>query len=264
MKFKEPKTIEEQIQYLKEDKRVVFNDISEIEAKEILTKYGYINVISPFKYHFAEKDKSGNVLKINNRHVYNRDVDFNEYYDRYKRERSNYPIIYQNISEFECTFNSIISYECIHYYNIYDFSQFQLFVNNLISNLYNLTCNQKMKDHYLSILTGLTLKMNEYKSIYILLDRLTLNETFTIFKCCDQKLKSSIFRKLLKNNCTFNETRISGFEKKFPKLVLIRNYVFHNNSLTILTRYYKVGTKELRKINDRKEITKLISLFSSK
>lgn len=57
MKFKEPKTINEQIEYLKSDKRVVFNDISESEAKEIPAKYGYINLITPFKHHFAKKKK---------------------------------------------------------------------------------------------------------------------------------------------------------------------------------------------------------------
>ena len=98
MKFKEPKTIDEQIEYLKQDKRIVFNDISINEAKNVLTKYGYINVISPFKYFFAEKDKNGNVIKENGRHVYNRDVDFFEYYSNYLKERSSYAIIYKNIS----------------------------------------------------------------------------------------------------------------------------------------------------------------------
>lgn len=41
MKFKEPKTIDEQIEYLKQDKRIVFNDISINEAKNVLTKYGF-------------------------------------------------------------------------------------------------------------------------------------------------------------------------------------------------------------------------------
>lgn len=91
------------------------------------------------------------------------------------------------------------------------------------------------------------------------MDRLTLNETFTLFKYCNPSLKKIIFAKLIKFNCTFNETRITNFEKKFTKLVLIRNNVYHNNSLTILIRYYKVGTKELRRTTEMNAFKKIIT-----
>lgn len=52
--YKPAKTLDEQIQYLKENKRVCFNVIDEKSAKDILFKYNYINIITPFKHHFAK------------------------------------------------------------------------------------------------------------------------------------------------------------------------------------------------------------------
>ena len=106
MDYKKPLTVDEQIEYLKKNKRIVFNNISEKDAKEILLKFGYINVISPFKYIFADKVK-GIPVKINNRHVYGRDVDFKEYFDLYNKERGKYPKLYRTISNFEVRFNAI-------------------------------------------------------------------------------------------------------------------------------------------------------------
>lgn len=51
--YKPAKTLDEQIKYLKENKRVCFNIIDEKHAKDILFKYNYINIITPFKHHFA-------------------------------------------------------------------------------------------------------------------------------------------------------------------------------------------------------------------
>lgn len=55
IKYKKPLSIEEQIDYLEKSKSVVYNKCSKEEARHILYKYNYINVISPFKYYFAEK-----------------------------------------------------------------------------------------------------------------------------------------------------------------------------------------------------------------
>ena len=48
--YKPSKTVKEQVEYLESNKRVVFNEISKKEAEEILFKYGYINVITPYKH----------------------------------------------------------------------------------------------------------------------------------------------------------------------------------------------------------------------
>lgn len=36
----------------------------------------YINVITPYKHHFSKFDKDGNEVKIDGKHIYERDVEF--------------------------------------------------------------------------------------------------------------------------------------------------------------------------------------------
>lgn len=90
--YKPAKTLDEQIKYLKENKKVCFNIITEKQAKDILFRYNYINVITPFKHHFA-KLSNNEVIKENGNHVYENDVEFSEYYELYKSEREKYPTI---------------------------------------------------------------------------------------------------------------------------------------------------------------------------
>lgn len=85
--YKPAKTLDEQIQYLKENKRVCFNVIDEKSAKDILFKYNYINIITPFKHHFAKLSNKKEVIKENGHHVYENNIEFSEYYELYKNER---------------------------------------------------------------------------------------------------------------------------------------------------------------------------------
>ena len=55
--YKPSKTVKEQVEYLESNKRVVFNEISKKEAEEILFKYGYINVITPYSIDLQKKIK---------------------------------------------------------------------------------------------------------------------------------------------------------------------------------------------------------------
>ena len=112
--YKPSKTVKEQVEYLESNKRVVFNEISKKEAEEILFKYGYINVITPYKHRFAKKDKGKVVKDETGRHIYERDVDFKEYYDLYVNERKKYPTISANVIYFETRFRSILSYAILN------------------------------------------------------------------------------------------------------------------------------------------------------
>lgn len=63
--YKKPLTIEQQVNYLEKSKRVIYKEASKEESEKFLYTHNYINVISPFKYHFAKKDKNGNnVIKL--------------------------------------------------------------------------------------------------------------------------------------------------------------------------------------------------------
>ena len=60
--YKPAKTLDEQIKYLKENKKVCFNIITEKQAKDILFRYNYINVITSFKHHFAKLSNKNEVI----------------------------------------------------------------------------------------------------------------------------------------------------------------------------------------------------------
>lgn len=66
-----------------------------------LLEYNYINVITPFKHRFAKLNNKKEVEKANGRHVYERDIEFQEYYNFFINERKSYPIIITNILDFE-------------------------------------------------------------------------------------------------------------------------------------------------------------------
>ena len=57
-KYKKPLKIEEQIQYLKDNKRVIFKNESEEESKEYLLINNYINVIS-LLFHYRTGFREG-------------------------------------------------------------------------------------------------------------------------------------------------------------------------------------------------------------
>lgn len=91
--YKPAKNTLAQIEYLKKNKKVTFNSIHEQQARDILFKYNYINVITPYKHHFSKFDKDGKEVKIDGKHIYERDVEFSEYFNFFKNERSQYPTI---------------------------------------------------------------------------------------------------------------------------------------------------------------------------
>ena len=111
--YKPAKNAQEQIEYLKANKRITFNSIHEEQARDILFKYNYINVITPYKHHFSKRDKDGNEVKNDGKHIYERDVEFSEYFNLFKDERLQYPIIIKNILGYELRFKSIMAYRIL-------------------------------------------------------------------------------------------------------------------------------------------------------
>lgn len=265
MDYKEPKTVDQQLEYLATNKRVVYNEMSKRKAKDILTRYGYINVITPFKYHFAKTDKNGKEIRDeDNNHIYERDVDFKEYFDSYTNERSEYTKIYENIREFEITFNSMVSREVLLFYKINNDAAFNDFCSKLQDYIINVSKEkQSVKDKMIETVSKFSEEIAKYDSAFIFMDRLSFNETITVFKNIDDGLRSMIFDKLVKVDGTLGYVKLTSFEKMLPKLVLIRNCVYHNNSLTILKRYHKIKEKVLRDRPSYQSYCSLISKLSS-
>lgn len=258
-KYKKPLTIDQQVDYLEKTKRVVYKKVSKEESKEFLYTHNYINVISPFKHCFCKIEKNGKPIKDSfGRHIYDNDTDFYEYEKEYRKERIIYPKLYESLLKFETTFNSIVSYEVIHFYNITDSDQFSKFVHRLMANATSSNYTDKMKNRMYQCLSSFQKTMEKYGSIYIFLDRLSLSDTITVFKCCDDELKKTVFQQLFMHSITLGFEDYPTFDSVLPVIVQIRNCVCHGNSLTILCMYYDVKNKSFRSRSDRRRYRNII------
>lgn len=267
IKYKKPLSIEEQVDYLEKNKRVVYNECDKEQAKKILLRYNYINVITPYKHRFALKNKKGITIRDdNNNHIYEHDVDFNEYYNCYRNERNNYPTIYKNIMKFETTFNAVLSYGTIYYYNISSEETFLDFINDLHNNLSILesqrTYKQSVINHMNNEIDKLIEDINRYASVYILMDRISLSTAITIFRCCNIQLRKLIFQTLLQLNSTVGYKTFESFDDFLTRLPSVRNFVCHFNSLEVLVNYLYIPTKTLRTPTDRKKYLNIIRKLS--
>lgn len=262
--YKQPLSIKEQIEYLENNKRVLYTIVSKEDAEKILLQHCYINVITPFKHHFAkidpatgapEKDGNGN-------HIYQRDVEFNEYYNYYQNERNSYPLIFRNIMNFETTFNSIISNEVINHYHINTFTKFLNFCNRLLSNSASMPIDEKVREHMQDEINKFYYTIKKYDDIFIFFDRISLSSLITIYRCCDQKIRNKIFKELKSFNMTFGYSSPGTFDDFLKRIVPIRNYVCHFNSLEVLINYYDIKNKQLRTNSDKKKYINVINKLS--
>lgn len=262
--YKTAKTISDQIKYLNHNKRVQFNEMNETTAGEKLLEYNYINVITPFKHKFAKLDDKKEVEKINGNHVYEKDVEFNEYYNLFIEERKTYPTIITNILDFELHFKTITAYNILTSQTIDNSKQLELFLDTLklkfsfLKSRYNDRRISHMNDH----LDSLKKDIFKYADIYCFFDRMSLGNMLTIFSCLDNNLQNKIFEDLKKFKMTFNVDKVPDFIDKVFCLVSIRNCVMHCNSLEILIRFYNPKSHELRTKTDRKKYLNMIKTLS--
>ena len=262
--YKKPKTVKEQVEYLKQNKKVVFNSISEEDAEKILYEHCYINVITPYKHRFAEIDRSTGLpaRDAKNNHIYNHDTEFNDYYKTYDNERRKYPKIYKNIMMFETTFNSIVANEVLTTYGIDSFDSFMKFRDQLMINVSMMKLTEPLRDRMRDEINGFYNTMKRYDDIFIFMDRLSLSQVITIYRCVDQGVHDRIFQGLCNANVTFGYSSPGTFDDFLKRIVPIRNCICHFNSLEILTNYYDIKTKQLRTITDRKKFQKVIAKLS--
>lgn len=258
--YKKPLTIKQQVKCLEQNKKVTYNNIIKERAEEILLLHNYINVISPFKYCFYKTDSHNLPIKNpDKKHIYVRNVEFSEYFEKYINERSKYPSLYSALSIFESAFNSIVSNIIITSYHLNSEKHFDDFIQSLSANINNLekeTSNSKK--HMLKNIDSFKIEASKYNNFFIFMDRLSLTELVTIYKSCNPSISSSIFKIMFSYDLTLGFIKKSDFDRSLSKIIQIRNCVMHGNSLTILVRYYNVKTKSFRKDSDRKSYTNII------
>ncbi|RGE95112.1 Abi family protein [Coprobacillus sp. AM23-9LB] len=259
-KYKLAKKISNQIEYLENKKHVQFNIMFKKIAGEKLLEYSYINLITPYKHNFAKTNEKKEVIKVNGEHIYERNVEFSEYYDLFMNERKLYPMIIENILDFEIHFKSITAYHILTLNQLTDSNQLRMFFDCLkiraaiLENRYN---EQRIK-HMNAHLEKLKEQIFNYADIYCFFNRMSLGNMLTVFTCLDKKQQDVIFEDLKRFNMNFNVQKIPDFINKIFCLVSIRNCVMHSNSLEILIRFYNPKTHELRKVSDRKKYLNMI------
>ncbi|WP_432268563.1 Abi family protein [Catenibacterium mitsuokai] len=262
--YKPSKKIKEQLDYLEEKKRVRFIDMDRNTAGDKLLEYNYINVITPFKHKFAKCDSKKQVVKVNGNHIYEKDVDFSEYYNCFWEERKKYPIIIANIQDFEIHFKSITAYHILTTSEIYNSSDLSLFLSKLelrfsyLESRYDKTRIQHMKDQ----IESLKKDIFNYADVYCFFDRMSLGNMLTVFTCLEDDTQNRILKDMKRYKVNLNVDQVPDFIKKVFCLVSIRNCVMHCNSLEVLIRFYKPKTHELRNSSDRRKYVNLIKLLS--
>ena len=262
--YKKPKTVQELVEYLEQNKKVTYNDISKKDAEKILYEHCYINVITPYKHCFARFDPSTgkSARDAKNNHIYDHETEFSKYYQKYQKERVSYQKIFENLMWFESTFNSIVATEVLNYYHIDSFSSFLSFCNTLSANVISMNIPDKVREHLLDEISGFYQKMKRYEDSFIFFDRLSLSNVIVVYRACDKKVHDCIFQGLLQANATFGYSSPGTFDDFLKRVVPIRNCVCHANSLEVLVEYYNIKTKELRNATDKTKYKNIITKLS--
>lgn len=257
--FKKPKSTEKMLEHLYNEKNVRFEgNISKEEAKELLLQYDYINVITPYKFFMCEKENVGGIqkpVKIRGKHVYKNEVNFDEYYSRYKSERKVYPLLYESIIDFELKLKGIMSYHILNSEQIVDVESYEKFFDKCKLNSRNYPNRQKKLNDDFDKLKEASGYISNFFNHF---DHMSLKNFSNIFHCLETELKKEVFKDLKKWNASLGQLNIAAFEKKLFTLVSIRNAVMHGNSLTILIRYFDTNTNKFRSSNEKKIFDRII------
>ena len=262
--YKPAKTTKEMVDYLEENKRVSYSIMNKREAQEALLKYNYINVITPFKHVFARKEKDEEIRDEYGKHIYDRNIEFDEYLNLYKNERSKYKTIFANISEFESIFKSITSYYIVNSLeNKIDNSNDLLdFIDRIKISISLLSLNDYKEERKLRMIEQIESLKNDvhkYHDIYCFFDRMSLGHLLTVYIGLNEKTQKIIFDNLTKYDMNLGATDVLQFSNKTFTLVGIRNCIAHNNSLEVLKRFYDPKNKIKRTSRDRQKYTSLIN-----
>lgn len=261
--YKPAKNTLAQIEYLKKNKRVTFNNIHEEQAQGILFKYNYINVITPYKHHFSKWDKAGNEVKNDGKHIYERDVEFSEYFNLFKDERSQYPNLIRNILGYELRFKSIMAYRILTSTEINNENELVAYLESVRLRIpMNSDYSDSRLEHMNNHIKQLEKSICDYADIYCFFDRMSLGVSLTIFAGLDRGLQKLLLKDFEKLDMNFKVQNINDFIDKVFTLVAIRNCVMHCNSLEILVRYYNPATHKLRKNRNKKKYAKMINELS--
>lgn len=278
MEYKKPLSTIEQIEYLSKNKRIVFEET--IKSRDLLLRYNYINVVSPFKHIFA-RNNSNDPYKSdrdeNHKHIYDRDVRFEEYLEKLSEERSKYSEMYDGLHKFESAYRSIVTNFFLTRYQINNSIKAVRYLEIFKRRFDNVEFQSKTgeesaeikRENFIASINEIIHRVKgnvdrkiEETNIYLVFERLSLKELNAVFFGLPYKWQEEIVKKLSLWKLDFGAKNLYDFKKKAFNLVSIRNSIMHFNSLTILLKYsdYKKGI--LRERNSRENYIRLINGLS--
>lgn len=275
MEYKKPLSTIEQIEYLSKNKRIIFEET--IKSRDLLLRYNYINVVSPFKHIFA-RNNSNDPYKSdrdeNHKHIYDRDVRFEEYLEKLSEERRKYSEMYDGLHKFESAYRSIVSNFFLSRFQIDNSEKATRHFEIIKKRFENVEFQSKFGEeramakrlNIIDSINGIIYRVNgnadrkiEKTNIYLVFERLSLKELNAVFFGLPYKWQEEIVEKLSSWKLDFGAKNLYDFKRKAFNLVSIRNSIMHFNSLTILLKYsdYKKGI--LRERNSRENYIRLMN-----
>ena len=265
MQSYKPTTVEEQVEYLHQNMRVQFNEIDKKTMENILLYNNYVNVITPFKHYFAKKDNKREVLKDGHGcYIYVYDVDFHDYYEKFKNERLKYPIIAINVIAYESHFKAILAYRILTNNKIESSDDLFEFLDKIrLCAVYKNNFSKERNRHINKSILDLEETIDNFTDVYCFFDRLSLGISLNLFLELTDDLQDLIFTDISKLEMNFNVRNVSDYISKVFTLVSIRNCVMHCNSLEILIRFYNPKNHQIRRNRNKRIFVKMIDYLST-
>lgn len=283
MQFKKPLKSSDQLSHLKKYKNLIVEQEYENEVELYLRGFNYINIITPFKHSFSEKDQNNIPIKHKYhgrlRHIYPEKIHFQQYAKLFHEERSQYLEIMDGLHKFETVFKSLVSYNFLTVFNVRDtrsatnaFKTFQkqlpqLKILKYVRDRDELQERIKhMERNYNRIIDELNGESRQYPykngnkvdDIYVYFDRLSLKSIINIFYSLSKNVQNKIYSDLQALECNLETKSLDKFKQRIFNLYPIRNAVMHCNSLEILLRYETPGSNKLRSKENRQQYERTI------
>lgn len=262
MNYKKPLDVDQQLVYLQENKNVDINN--KTSARTLLIKYGYLNLVTPFKHNFAEKIQNSKYeckKDTYGKHIYLQRQQFTEYQRHFFNERKMYHDLYNGIHKFEMIYKSLVinlflvkhsitsSQIAVNILNVY-----KQRINNLVIHTMGGVEEKAVRRSQMeNVIDGLIRQISGYTrknildptridtvdpvDIYLVLDRMNLSQVNTLYFCMKREDRNRIYRQLEEYSVNLGAKDHVDFLKRVFNLVSIRNSIMHFNSVTILLKY---------------------------
>lgn len=244
---------DQMVDYLEKNKNVQFGNVDKKSASDIILKYGYFNVITPFKYYFADRDpiNKNESLLIEGKHQYSTPFDFSDWYDRFINERSRYPKIYNSVVNIKTVFKNVMFNKIYCQYNFDKKDDMKSFIS-IDCRLNAMSRFDHIEMDYINNSLEHILEMIEKSySVFYIVGNIGFGDSNNLFRCLDQSLQNEIIFEMQRLKLAPVPTNPNEFYKRMSIIQKVRNCIMHNDSLEVLCRYKLRDKKRSRSSKER-------------